>query len=807
MKISYQWLKDFIEIDDQTPESVAEKLTHAGLEVEQLHKYESIPGSLEGLVIGEVVHCEPHPNADKLKKTLVDVGGGQPLPIVCGAPNVAKGQKVVVALVGTTLYPKEGEPFQIKKAKIRGEVSEGMICAEDEIGLGESHEGIMVLDTDLPNGTPAAAFFKPYQDIVFEIGLTPNRADAASHLGVARDLKALYRRSIQMPALQQDFPGNPSPITVEIEHTEACPRYAGLLIEGVKVAPSPAWMQERLKAIGLKPINNVVDITNYVMHELGQPMHAFDADRIEGNKIIVKTLPEGTPFVTLDGEERKLSANDLMICDAAKPLAIAGVMGGLHSGIQDDTQRVFLESAYFNPTYVRKTSARHALKTDASFRFERGTDPNMVLVALQRAAYLIEALAGGKAVARVVDVYPEPIENRRFFVTYKRLFTLLGIEIPKEEIKRILTDLDIQTVKETEEGFEVEVPPYRVDVTDTADIAEEVLRIYGFDRVPLSEHLHTSFISPFPAPAEDKKHLQDAITDFLASQGLYEVITNSLTKPDYAGRLDDSSWGEPVRMLNYTSEEISVLRSSLLFSGLEVIAHNLNRQRKYQQIFEFGKVYFKAADGTYGEKERLGIWLTGSRHPEHWLHAAQPAQYHDLAAIVERLLKRMRVHGYTKAAAPGDQWGYGLSYLVKDHPVATLGLVQPKVARMFDIKQEVWFADIDWDWLAAHYHDGYAARELPKFPFVRRDLSLILDKQVSWQEVEALAWRTERKLLKHINVFSVYEGNNIGEGKKSYAISFILQDETKTLTDKVIDKTMQKLMDAYRRELGAVIRE
>ncbi|NIK74685.1 phenylalanyl-tRNA synthetase beta chain [Thermonema lapsum] len=807
MKISYQWLKDFIEIDDQSPESIAEKLTHAGLEVEQLSQYEAIPGSLEGLVIGEVLHCEPHPNADKLKKTLVDVGGEQPLPIVCGAPNVAKGQKVVVALVGTTLYPKEGEPFTIKKAKIRGEVSEGMICAEDEIGLGTSHEGIMVLDTELPNGTPAAAFFKPYRDVIFEIGLTPNRADAASHLGVARDLRALLRRAIQMPVLQQQFPETPSPISVEIENPEACPRYAGLLIEGVKIAPSPAWLQERLKAIGLKPINNVVDITNYVMHELGQPMHAFDADYLEGNKIIVKTLAEGTPFVTLDGEERKLSAHDLMICDAAKPLAIAGVMGGLHSGIKAHTRRVFLESAYFSPTYVRKTSARHGLKTDASFRFERGTDPNMVLVALQRAAYLIETLAGGKAAARIIDVYPKVIENRRFFVKYQRLFTLLGIEIPTEEIKRILTDLDISIESETIEGLEVNVPPYRADVTGTADIAEELLRIYGFDRVPLSEHLHTSFISPFPAPSEDKKHLQDAIIDFLASQGLYEVITNSLTKPAYASRLVESAWGEPVRMLNYTSEEISVLRSSLLFSGLEVITHNLNRQRKYQKIFEFGKVYFKMPDGVYAEKERLGIWLTGSLHPEHWSQAVAPIQYHDLAAIVERLLKRMRVLQYTKVAAPGDQWGYGTRYEVNKHPVATIGLVQPKITRMFDIKQDVWFADIDWEWLVAHYHNDHTAQELPKFPFVRRDLSLILDKHISWQEVEDLAWCTERKLLKHINVFSVYEGNNIGEGKKSYAISFILQDETKTLTDEVIDRTMQKLMQAYRQKLGAVIRE
>ncbi|WP_038031260.1 phenylalanine--tRNA ligase subunit beta [Thermonema rossianum] len=807
MKISYQWLKDFIEIDDQSPELIAQKLTHAGLEVEQLHSYEAIPGSLEGLVIGEVLQCEPHPNADKLKKTLVDVGGEQPLPIVCGAPNVAKGQKVVVALVGATLYPKEGEPFKIKKAKIRGEVSEGMICAEDEIGLGSSHEGIMVLDTDLPNGTPAAEFFKPYRDTVLEIGLTPNRADAASHLGVARDLKALLGRPIQMPPVQQTFPETPSPISVEIENPEACPRYAGLLIEGVAVAPSPAWLQERLKAIGLKPINNVVDVTNYVMHELGQPMHAFDADRIEGNKIIVKTLDEGTPFVTLDEEERKLSAHDLMICDAVKPLAMAGVMGGLHSGIQDTTRRVFLESAYFNPTYIRKTSARHALKTDASFRFERGTDPNMVLVALQRAAYLITQLAGGKAAAQIVDVYPQPIENRRFFVKYERLFTLLGIEIPKEEVRRILTGLDILIEEETEEGMALSVPPYRVDVTGTADIAEEVLRIYGFDRVPLSEHLHTSFISPFPAPAQDKKHLQDTIADFLASQGLYEVITNSLTKPAYAGRLSESAWGQPVRMLNYTSEEISVLRSSLLFSGLEVIAHNLNRQRKYQKIFEFGRVYFQTTDGAYGEKERLGIWITGNRHPEHWSQATQATQYHDLATIVERLLKRMRVNKFTKAAAPADQWGYGIRYLVEGHAVATAGLVQPKITRMLDIKQEVWFADVDWDWLTAHYHDDYTARELPKFPFVRRDLSLVLDKQVTWQEVEALAWRTENKLLKHINLFSVYEGNNIGEGKKSYAISFILQDETKTLTDKVIDKTMQKLMDAYKKELGAVIRE
>lgn len=807
MKISQRWLSDMIDISDQPSETIAERLTHAGLEVEQISTYNEVKGNLDGVVIGQVLECQAHPNAQKLKKVSVDIGQASPLSVVCGADNVAPGQKVVVALPGTKLYPMQGEPIVIQPTTIRGELSQAMLCAEDEVGLGTDHSQIMVLDTNLPNGTPAAAYFQPYTDVIFEIGLTPNRADAASHWGVARDLRAIMRRPLQLPAIYEPLPDQTAGWQVVLENPEACLRYAALLLEGVQVMPSPRWLQQRLKAIGLRPINNVVDITNYVMHELGQPMHAFDADSIEGKTIFVKHLPENTPFLTLDGLERRLSASDLMICDAHKPLAMAGVMGGLHSGVSAGTRRVLLESACFHPSYVRRTANRHGLKTDASFRFERGTDPNMVLTALQRAAWLLQKLAAAKLHTAAVDAYPNPVEPRRVRLAYKKLYSLMGIEIPKKEVKQILQDLDINIIHEDEQHISLLVPTYRVDVSRGADIAEELLRIYGFDKVPLHTHLHTSFVSPFQPIEKDKAYLQDAITDYMVGQGFQEVITNSLTSPVFDQQIDQEEWGRSVTILNYSSEELSLLRRTLLFSGLQVILHNLNRQQKNHRIFEFGKIYAQKPDGSYAESMRLGIWMSGQHAGEHWSVQQRQFTFHDLAAIVERLLGQMRQQVVKRHAFSNKQWAYGLQYVVNDHVVARAGLVEPGILRQLDIKQDVWFADINWDWLTTHYCAELTVKELPKYPYVRRDLSLVLEKDTPWTAIEALAWRTIPTLLKHMQVFSVYEGKNIGEGKKSYAIMFILQDEQQTLTEDQIDYAMQSLMKAYRNELNALIRE
>lgn len=812
MEISYKWLQEFIELPE-APEEVGKILTATGLEVEGIEKIDSIPGGLEGVVIGEVLTCAKHPDADKLSLTTVDVGAAQALPIVCGAPNVAAGQKVVVALVGAILHPASGEPFQIKKAKIRGAASEGMICAEDEIGLGTSHAGIMVLDTDLPNGTPAARYFKLEADYQIAIGLTPNRIDAASHYGTARDLRAVLKRPLTLPSID-GFSVDTTDLTldVRVEETTACPRYAGLTISGLTVQESPDWLKRRLISIGLNPINNIVDVTNYVCHELGQPLHAFDADKIAGNQVIVKTLPAGTPFVTLDGVERKLSVTDLMICDAEKPMCIAGVFGGQHSGVSAQTTRIFLESAYFSPTSVRKTAQHHSLKTDASFRFERGTDPNMPLFALKRAALLIKEVAGagtGVISSDITDLYPNPIESFRVPVRFRNIDRLIGIQIDRAEIARILTALDIQQDELTDDSFVAVVPPYRVDVTREADVIEEILRIYGLDNVPLSTNLSADSLSEFPKT--DPNQWQSRVGQLMAANGFYEILTLSLTRPAYHDAIRASLPQADVTLLNPLSEELSVMRQTLLFSSLETLVYNLNRRQKDLKTFEFGKVYHKVTleDGAtkYVEQMRLSLAITGNQSPESWLQKSQSVAYHDLAAAVQRVLNLFRVKTFETQPADAGLFQYGLTYLVNKKPVVSLGLVQPKLTKLVDLKQPVFYADFDWQALLKLSASKARYEEVARFPDVRRDLSLVLDKAVSFEQINKLARQTERKLLRSINVFDVYEGENIGTGKKAYSVSFMLQDAAQTLTDATIDKTMQRLMQAFEQELGAVIRK
>jgi phenylalanyl-tRNA synthetase beta chain len=809
MEVSYKWLQEFIELHE-SPEEVGKLLTATGLEVEGIDKVEAVPGGLDGVVIGQVLTCTKHPDADKLSLTTVDVGTGQPLPIVCGAPNVAAGQKVVVALVGATLHPASGDAFQIKKAKIRGAASEGMICAEDEIGLGTSHAGILVLDTDLPNGTPAARYFNLEADYQIAIGLTPNRIDAASHLGTARDLKAVLNRPLRLPSVD-GFAVNNTDLTldVRVEDTAACPRYAGLTLTGLTVGESPDWLKQRLLSIGLNPINNIVDVTNFVCHDLGQPLHAFDAAKIAGNQVIVKTLPEGTPFITLDGVERKLSATDLMICDAEKPMCIAGVFGGQYSGVSAQTTRIFLESAYFAPTSVRKTAQHHGLKTDASFRFERGIDPNITVFALKRAALLIQEVAGGTVSSAITDIYPNPIEPFRVLVRYRNIDRLIGIKIDHTEIHRILEALDIQAESSQDDQFIAVVPPYRVDVTREADVIEEILRIYGLDNVPLSVNLAADSLSEFPKTDPDQ--WQGRVGQLMAANGFYEILTLSLTRPTYNDAIRLTLPGADVTLLNPLSEELSVMRQTLLFSSLETLVYNLNRRQKDLKLFEFGKVYHKVKleDGAtkYVERMRLSLAMLGNQNPESWLQKGQPVAYHDLATAVQRVLNLFRIKTYDTQPADPTLFQYGLTFIVNKKPLVSVGLVNAKLTKLVDLKQPVFYADFDWQALLKLATTKTRYEEVSKFPEVRRDLSLVIDSGVTFEQINKLARQTERKLLRSLNVFDVYEGQNLGDGKKAYSVSFMLQDTAQTLTDVTIDKTMQRLMTAFEQELGAVIRK
>ncbi len=805
MKISYNWLKQYIDIPESA-EEIGKVLTSTGLEVESVEAHETVKGGLKGLVIGEVLTCIKHPGADKLSITTVDVGGEKPSQIVCGASNVAAGQKVVVATPGTTIYPTKGEPFTIKLAKIRGEQSEGMICAEDEIGLGESHAGIIVLDTKAPNGTSAAEFFKIESDYVLEIGLTPNRADAASHVGTARDIKASTKREIKLPSVDSFKADNQSlSIPVVVENTEACPRYSAVTISGITVKESPAWLKNRLHSIGLTPINNIVDITNFICHELGQPLHAFDADEIDGKKVLVKTLPAGTKFKTLDGKERTLSANDLMICNGnSEGMCIAGVFGGIKSGISEKTKNVFLESAYFSSMYVRKTGMHHQLKTDASFRYERGTDPNITVYALKRAALLIKELAGGQISSEVIDAYPVKIEDRVFEVKDKNINRLIGKVLSREVIFGILERLDIRISNKKEDSFTVSVPPYRVDVLHEADIVEEILRVYGLNNIELSSVAGTDYLSGFPV--KDVTRYKRTIGELLVSNGYYEILTNSLTNFAYQQKQNLKFEGEPVEILNKLSEEQGILRQTMLFTGLEVCSHNINRRQKDLKVYEFGKIYWKN-EGKYHEQERLALYITGNFETENWQNKTKAVTYHDLAQQVAHILEKSSIKDVKEEKLSDPLFDYGMKIFKGKKEIGKIGKVKTALLKDFGIKQEIFYADLDTSLLFNAANPKFEVQEVSKFPEVRRDLSLVLDKQVTFAEIKELVHATEKRLIKEIIAFDVYEGDKIPQGKKAYALGFTLLDESKTLTDEEIEKTMSRLMGAFETKMQAVIRK
>ncbi|MBX2962067.1 MAG: phenylalanine--tRNA ligase subunit beta [Cyclobacteriaceae bacterium] len=803
MTISYNWLKDYINIPE-SPEEIGQVLTGTGLEVEHIEQFSTVKGGLEGLVIGEVITCSKHPNADKLSITTVDVGG-KVLPIVCGAANVRAGQKVIVALPGTALYPFEGESFTIKSTKIRGEQSEGMICAEDEIGLGDNHDGIIVLETSLPNGTPASVHYNIQTDYSIEIGLTPNRADAASHMGVARDIKAALNREILQPSVEAFSIDNHNlQISLAVENAAACPRYSGLTLSGITVAESPTWLKNRLQAIGIAPINNIVDITNYVLHETGQPLHAFDADEITGNKVIIKTLPQETSFITLDGKERKLQANDLMICNAQEGMCIAGVFGGLKSGITEKTKNIFLESAYFSPDYIRKTSMHHALKTDASFRFERGTDPNMTVYALKRAALLIKEIAGGVISSEVVDEYPVEIKNRTILVKDKNVNRLIGKAIPRQEVIEILDRLDIKIIDSSDDGYTVSVPPYRVDVIQEADIVEEILRIYGFNNIELKESAGSDYIAEFPI--NDINKFKNTLGSLLVNNGFYEIWTNSLTNEAWQTKHKLTFKGEPVHILNKLSEEQGVLRQTMLFTGLEVCAYNINRKQKDLKLYEFGKIYFNE-NGKYHEEEKLALFLSGNTETENWQNKTAQVSFYSMAQFVYQLIERVGLNGIKQQTISDPLFDYSVRLSISNQLVGKYGKVKTALQKEFGIKQDIFYAELNTHLLFNKANPKLVVTEVPKYPEVRRDLSLVLDRNVSFEDVQKLVLSTEKRLIREIITFDVYEGDKIPQDKKAYALGFTLLDESKTLTDEEIDQTMQRLMMAFEQKLGAVIRK
>ncbi|WP_316816060.1 phenylalanine--tRNA ligase subunit beta [Pedobacter nyackensis] len=799
MKISYNWLKQFIQTD-KTPQELSLILTDIGLEVESLETVQPVVGGLEGLVIGHVLSCVQHPNADRLRVTTVDVGGAEALQIVCGAPNVAQGQKVVVATVGTTVYPNEGEPFKIKSSKIRGEASEGMICAEDEIGLGVSHDGIMVLPEDTVVGTTAKAYFKLEDDYLFEIGLTPNRADAASHLGVARDLAAYFRTTIQMPDISGFKTDNESLlIDVAVEDAVACPRYSSVTISGITVQASPEWLQDKLKVIGIRPINNIVDITNYVLHDLGVPLHAFDADQIKGGKVRVKKCAEGTPFVTLDGVERKLSSEDLMICNAEGPMCIAGVFGGKNSGVSESTTNIFLESAYFNAVSVRKTSKRHGLKTDASFRFERGTDPEMTVVALKRAALLIAELGGGQIASLVSDLYPAPVQPFDVEVNYQNIVKLIGADIAAEEIKAIIVALGITVSAETAEGLSLKVPAFKVDVTRECDITEEVLRIYGYNNIEIPSKINAS-LSYTSKP--DKEQTQHVIADMLTANGFLEIWCNSLTKGVYSKNPE-----EAVQILNPLSSDLNVMRQQLLMPALESVAYNQNRKTADIKFYEFGKTYHLIND-KYVERPRLLVLLSGNSQTEQWNQKPAAVSFYHLKAAVDAIVGRLGISSYQSEELQDENFAFGLKYFRGDKVIVSFGAATAADRKKADVDKDVYYADFDWALLLDMVRKNKIVnKEVPKYPAVRRDLSMLVDTDVTFDALKAVVFKTDKKLVKNVQVFDVYVGDRLPEGKKSYALNFTIQDEEQTLTDKQIDAVMQKIIHNLAQTVKAEIRK
>lgn len=809
MKIAYNWLKTYINTD-LSAEQMGEILTDTGLEVEGIEKVETVKGGLANVVVGHVLTKTPHPDADRLNVTTVDVGTGEPLQIVCGAPNVAAGQKVIVALVGATLYPNPEEPLKIKKSKIRGIESSGMICAEDELGLGHSHDGILVLDLTTKIGLTAREYFNIEDDYIIEIGLTPNRADAMGHIGVARDLKAYLNYheqttnyKITQPATQVKSSGG-SGISIRIDAPEDCPRYAGAIITGITIADSPEWLQNRLRTIGLKPINNVVDITNFVMHEMGNPLHAFDLEHVAG-EIIVRNAYEGETLTTLDEVERKLDLTDLVICNATKPMCLAGVFGGLDSGVKKNTTGIFIEAAYFNPVTIRKDAKRHGLNTDSSFRFERGVDPNTIIAARDRAISLILEHCGG-TLNQLYDHYPLPIQDTEVVFNFDRCRKLCGAPIPNEDIVKILDELDIRVVSDSEEEIVVKVPAYRVDVKREADLIEEVLRIYGFNKVPLPAKLNTS-ISYQTKPNKEK--LYNVSADLLADNGFAEIMNNSLTTSSIWEKIQTSSYSatEDVRVLNPLSNELDVMRQNLLFGGLKNIEHNQNRQNPDLKLFEFGKVY-SYVDGAYIERKKLGIWICGLADAENWSNEGKKSSFYSLKGVVEALLKKLGIDKAPRVEIlKTDLFEDGYSISITNKNIGELGWINSDTRTVFGVKNSVYYAELDWDTLIELSHlNKINFKPIPKTQFARRDFSLLLDNNVRFDSIQSIATKIDRKLLKDVGLFDVYEGKNLEKGKKSYAVSFIFQDEEKTLKDVQIDGIMQRIRTELEKQLGAELR-
>ena len=820
MNISYNWLKEYVNFN-LTPDEVAAALTSIGLETGDVEEVQSIKGGLEGLVIGEVLTCEPHPNSDHMHITTVNLGQGDPVQIVCGAANVAAGQKVVVATLGTKLYDGD-ECFTIKKSKLRGVESNGMICAEDEIGIGTSHEGIIVLPEDVVPGTLAKDYYNIKSDYVLEVDITPNRSDACSHYGVARDLYAWLIQNGRQATLKRPsvdafkVDNHDMNIDIVVENTEACPRYAGVAIKNVTVKESPEWLQNKLRLIGVRPINNIVDITNYILHAYGQPMHCFDADKIKGGKIVVKTCPEGTKFVTLDEVERKLSDRDLMICNTEEPMCIAGVFGGLDSGTTETTKDVFLESAYFHPTWVRKTARRHGLSTDSSFRFERGIDPNGTIYALKEAALLVKELAGGEIASEIKDNYPAPIADFPVELSYEYTNALIGKVIPAETIKSIVTSLEMKITGETPEGLSLLVPAYRVDVQRPCDVIEDILRIYGYNNVEIPASVKSSL--SVKGDVDKSVKLQNLVSEQLVGCGFNEIMNNSLTAATYYEGLETYKPENLVQLMNPLSNDLNVMRATLLFGGLESIQHNANRKNADLKFFEFGNCYHFNAEkknpekvlAAYSEELHLGLWITGKRVSNSWAHPDENTSVYELKAYVLNIFRRLGVNfgGLVFGNLTDDIYSVAISVHTRGGKLlATFGVLHKKIQKAFDIDNEVYYADLNWkELMKAIKNNTVAYKEISKFPAVKRDLALLIDKKVQFAEIEKIAYETDKKLLKSVELFDVYEGKNLEAGKKSYAVSFMLQDENATLNDKQIDKVMQKLIANLQNKLGAKLR-
>ena len=820
MNISYNWLKDYLDFDLQ-PDEVAAALTSIGLETGGVEEVQTIKGGLEGLVIGEVLTCEEHPNSDHLHITTVNVGGAEPLQIVCGAPNVAAGQKVVVAVNGTKLYDGD-ECFTIKRSKIRGVESNGMICAEDEIGIGTDHAGIIVLPADAVVGTPAKEYYNVKSDYVLEVDITPNRVDATSHFGVARDLAAylkqngkpanLKRPSVDAFKIDDEVPA----IEVVVENKEACLRYSGITIKNVTVKESPEWLQNRLKVIGLRPINNVVDITNYILHGLGQPLHSFDADKIKGNKVVVRSATEGAKFVTLDGVERTLTDRDLMICNVEEPMCIAGVFGGLDSGVTEQTKNVFLESATFHPTWIRKTARRFGLNTDASFRYERGLDPNQTVEVMKRAALLIQEVAGGTITGAIQDIYPVPVAPYRVELTYDKVNTLIGKVIPVETVKSILESLEMKIVSETAEGLVIDVPVYRIDVQRDVDVIEDILRIYGYNNVEFSDNVKSNL--SYQTPTDRSYKLQNLISEQLCGCGFNEILNNSLTRSAYYDNLSTYPVSHCVMLMNPLSADLNCMRQTLLFGGLESVEHNAKRKNGNIRFFEFGNCYDYNIDhkkegetlAEFSEDYRLGLWVSGSRVDNNWAHPNEKSSVYELKAYVENILVRLGVNlqKVIFGNLANDIYSAGLSITTSSgRQLGTMGIVSPKICKELDIETDVYYAELSWTLLMKEIKKSKVTfSEISKFPAVKRDLALLLEKNVQFAEIEKIATESERKLLKDVALFDVYEGKNLPAGKKSYAVSFYLQDEGKTLNDKQIDAIMKKIQTNLEQKLGAQLR-